>query len=183
MRDIVLFMNISLDGYFEAPGHDISWATQDFEAFSQRGDTTVDALLFGRRTYEMMRAFWPTEQAGAMLPDVAAYMNAQPKVVVTHDASYAPGWSNVRVLSDDVLAGIRELKQQGNGTLMMFGSNMLAVALLEHGLLDIIQTVVNPVAIGAGTPLFAGLSRRIPLDLTGTRQFKSGSVQLTYRPR
>ena len=63
MRRIFLFMNVSLNGYFEGPGHDISWAHSDFEAFSpeqNQGDATI---LLGHRTYEMMKNFWPTPQA------------------------------------------------------------------------------------------------------------------------
>ena len=63
MRKIFLLMNTSLDGYFEAPGHDISWAKADFEAFSTEQAKEVDTLLFGRTTYGMMKNFWPTSRS------------------------------------------------------------------------------------------------------------------------
>ena len=53
MRTLFLFMNVSLDGYFEGPGHDISGFVRDFEAFSLDPSGGVDTLLFGHRTYEI----------------------------------------------------------------------------------------------------------------------------------
>ena len=50
-------MNVSLDGYFEGPGHDISWAHADFEAFSLERSREVDTILLGRKTYELMVNF------------------------------------------------------------------------------------------------------------------------------
>ena len=50
MRKLFLFMNVSLDGYFEAPGHDLSWAHNDDEAFTSGQSGAVDTVLFGHRT-------------------------------------------------------------------------------------------------------------------------------------
>ena len=66
--------------------------------------------------------------------------------------------------------------------MMMFGSNTLVVSLMQEGLIDEFQIVVNPVAFGAGTPLFTGLTQKIELRLTDTRRFKSGAVLLRYVP-
>ncbi len=72
MRRIFLFMNVSLDGYFEGPSHDISVFHNDFEAFSADQSQEVDALLFGRKTYEMMK-FWSTPQAEEAAPEIAKF--------------------------------------------------------------------------------------------------------------
>src|SRR3954447_479370 len=98
MRKLFLFMNVSLDGYVEAPGHDISAFHGDFEAFSDADQAAVDTMLFGHRTYEMMKAFWPTPQAAQTAPEVARFMNEKQKLVVSHQ-SFDPGWSKVTVLS------------------------------------------------------------------------------------
>jgi dihydrofolate reductase len=181
MRKIVLFMNISLDGYFEAPGHDISGFVNDFEAFSTGGNGEVDTLLFGHHTYEMFKAFWPTPQAMQMVPDVAKFLNEAHKVVVSHD-DFEPGWNNVTVISKDVADEIRKLKAAPGQTMMMFGSNTLCVSLMQHGLVDEFQILVNPVAFGAGTTLFTGLPAKANLTLRESRPLKSGIVILTYEP-
>ena len=65
----------------------------------------------------------------------------------------------------------------------ILGSGSIVMQLADAGLIDSFQTVVNPVALGAGKSLFAGLSRRLDLVLTGTRVFRNGSVVLWHAPR
>jgi dihydrofolate reductase len=180
MRKIIVFTNVSLDGYFEAPGHDISGFKQDSEAFSTSQGDPVDALLFGHRTYEMMK-FWATPQAQAAMPDIARFMVETPKWVASH-TPFDPQWENVTVLSGDVSGGVKKLKSQPGGTILIFGSNTLCVSLLQAGLLDELQIVVNPVLFGEGTPLFKGLLQKADLSFQNARPFKSGSVMLTYTP-
>ncbi|HEX8997599.1 MAG TPA: dihydrofolate reductase family protein [Ktedonobacterales bacterium] len=182
MRKLWLLMNVSLDGYFEGPGHDISWTSSDYEAFSPEGSNEVDALLFGRRTYELMKLFWPTPQAEERVPEVARFMNERRKYVVSHQP-FEPGWSNVTVVSEDVLATIRRLKEQPGGSIAIFGSNNLCVSLMDAGLIDEFQIIVNPVALGEGTSMFKGLPAKAELTLAASQQFKSGGVMLTYTPK
>lgn len=181
MRKIFLLMNITLDGYFEGPNHDISWANNNNEAFPSDPDNLVDTLLFGHTTYEGMVSFWPTDMAKQMMPDVARFMNDTPKVVVSHN-DFDPGWENVRVISGDVIEEIKKLKAGPGKTIGMFGSNTLCVSLMAHGLVDEFQILVNPVAIGTGTPLFLGLQDRTKLTLTQSRQFANGTMMMTYVP-
>src|SRR5687767_9805053 len=106
MRKLFLFMNVSLDGYVEGPGSDLSWAHNDFEAFSPEASGEVDALLLGRKTYEMMRSFWPTPQAAQVAPEVATFMNERRKYVASR-GSFEPGWQNSTLLSGEVAAQVR----------------------------------------------------------------------------
>jgi dihydrofolate reductase len=66
--------------------------------------------------------------------------------------------------------------------MIMFGSNTLCVSLMQEGLIDEFQIVVNPVAFGGGTPLFKGLPQKTEFTLTDTRRYKSGAILLTYQP-
>lgn len=180
MRKIILFMNVSLDGYFEGPGHDISGFKTDYEIFSTQKGQMVDALLFGHRTYEMMQ-FWSTPQASEMAPEMAHFITATQKYVASRQP-FEPGWHNVQVISGDVPAAVRQIKQQPGENIMMFGSNMLCVNLMQARLMDEFQIVLNPVALGKGTPLFAGLPGKADLELHALRRFNSGNVLLTYQP-
>src|SRR5437870_1441699 len=178
MRKIFLFMNVTLDGYFEGPDHDISWAHSDFEAFSAEQSREVDTLLLGRKTYDLMKSFWPTPQAAQMAPEVAEFMNDRRKIVASHE-SFEPEWSNVTVIND-VAKEVKKLKEEPGGDIIILGSNTLCVSLMQEGLIDEFQIVVNPVALGQGTSLFKGLSQRAELALVETRRFKSGTILLTY---
>ncbi len=180
MRRIFLFMNVSLDGYFEDEARDISGFHADFEAFSSGESREVDTLLLGHKTYEMMK-FWSTPQAAEMQPDVARFMNERHKVVVSH-APFEPGWSNVTVFSGDVIRQVRALKEEPGQSIIIMGSNSLSVSLMQAGLIDEFQIVVNPVVFGVGTSLFAGLPGKAEMTLVDTTRFKSGGVLLRYVP-
>lgn len=180
MRKLSVLTNISLDGYFEAPGHDISGFKNDFEAFSHHTGDPADTLLFGHATYEMMK-FWETPAAHSMAPDVAQFMNNTLKVVASR-TPFEPGWRNVLVIHDDVPAQVRQLKEQVGGSILIFGSNTLVVSLLLAGLIDEFQLIVNPVAFGAGTSIFTGLPTHAEFQLKSAFPFQSGAVLLTYTP-
>ena len=95
MGRLILFDLVSLDGFFEAPGHGISWHSVDDE-FDRLAIEQLDAagcLVFGRVTYELMASFWPSEQGMREDPEVARRMNALPKVVFSRTLRSA-GWEN-----------------------------------------------------------------------------------------
>jgi len=178
MRKIFLFMNVSLDGYIADQNHDITGFTNDFEAFSSGNSGEVDTLLYGHRTYEMMK-FWSTPQGMEMMPEVARFINETQKVVASHQP-FEPGWKNVKVITGDVPGEVRRLKEGPGKTIAIFGSNTLCVSLIQAGLIDEFQILVNPVVFGSGISLFAGLPEKAALNLVDTRKFKSGIVMLTY---
>ena len=181
MRRIVLFMNVSLDGYFEGRDHDLSWATTEYEAFEPGAGPGLDAILLGHRTYDLMKLYWPTREAQRSQPEIARTMNETQKYVVSH-VPFDPGWQNVTVISSNVTEEIRRLKEAPGGAIMIFGSNDLCVTLMQEGLIDEFQIMVNPIVLGEGTTLFDGLPERMPLRLTSTRSFETGAVLLTYEP-
>jgi dihydrofolate reductase len=180
MRKVLVFINTSLDGYFEGPEHDLSAFSHDFEAFPSDPGEEVDTLLFGRKTYEIMK-FWATPQAAEMAPAVASFMNTTQKFVASH-WPFDAGWQEVKVLSRDVPGAVRELKGAPGKNILIMGSNTLVVSLLQAGLIDEVQVVLNPVTLGAGTALFDGLAGRLDFRLLGTQVFKSGAVMLRLEP-
>ncbi len=180
MRKLIVFTNISLDGYFEGLGHDISGFKNDFEAFTSEPGQVVDSLLFGRKTYDMMK-FWSTPQAVERMPEVARFMSETQKYVASHK-DFDPGWQKVTVLCGDVAAQVKALKEGHGQNMMIFGSNELVVSLLLAGLIDELQIVVNPVALAQGTPLFKGLPGKVDFALKSSKVFKSGAVLLRLEP-
>lgn len=178
---------VSLDGYFEGLHHDLSWhhVDREFNTYAIQQAKNVGTLLFGKRTYELMRDYWPTAHARKDDPVVARLMNTTPKVVVSTTLgkeAAIPHWEHVSVIHAGILESIQNLKNQKGKEIGVYGSNMLAVSLLKAKLLDEIRIMVNPVAIGSGTPLFAGMHTTCAFILVGTKPFKSGNVLLTYKP-
>lgn len=178
-------MMVSLDGYFEGLGHDLSWhnaKNEEFKRLQAKHAVESDAILMGRTTYELMASFWPTPMAKEMDAETAKFMNETRKFVVSH-AAFEPGWQNVSVLHGDVSAQIRKLKEKPGQEIALLGSNKLCVSLMADGLVDEFRIMVNPVVLGDGTSLFAGLTQRPHFILIKTRKYASGNVLLTYRPK
>jgi dihydrofolate reductase len=184
MRKLVFFMLTSLDGYYEGPGHAIDWHNVDaeFNKFAIAQLDAVDTLLFGRVTYEMMAAFWPTDAAMKNDPVTAAAMNRLPKVVFSRTLASAT-WQNTRLVKDHLAEEVIKLKEQAGKDLIILGSSDLSVSLVQDGLIDEFRIMVNPVALGNGKTLFNGLPGWLKLELIKTRTFKSGNVLLNYRPK
>jgi dihydrofolate reductase len=187
MRKIFLFMMVSLDGYFEAPGHDLSWhhVDEEFNDFAQAQMKEADTILFGRRTYQLMESYWPTKSALEDDPEVAQLINNTLKIVVSKSlekVSETKIWKHVRLITNKAEDQIRNLKKEKGGDIILLASSNLCVSLLEWNLLDEIRLMVNPVVIGKGTPLFEGLKDKLNLKLTKSRNFANGNVLLTYIP-
>ena len=182
VRKVILFNMMTLDGYFEGPGQDINWHNVDevFNDFAIEQLETAGALIFGRVTYELMASYWPSAAALETDPQVAERMNRVPKVVFSRTLARAD-WQNTRLVNGDPAAEITRLKNEPGGPLFVFGSANLSATLLAHGQIDELRVMINPVLLGRGTPLFQGVSERIPLQLTRSQTFSSGNVLLFYR--
>ncbi len=183
MRKIILFMLVSLDGFFEGPNREIDWhnVDEEFNEFAIDQLNTMDILLFGRVTYELMASYWPTPAALRDDPIVAAKMNAMPKIVFSKTLEKVE-WNNTRVIKDHITEEITKLKQQPGKDMAIFGSSDLALSLTELGLMDEYRIMVNPVVIGSGKPLFKGIHDKLQLKLVRTKTFRSGNVLLYYEP-
>ena len=183
MRKLLSFMVVTLDGYYEGPEGEFDWPNVDDEfndfAISQLND--IDTLIFGRATYEGMASYWPTPAALEDDRVIADRMNNIPKVVFSSSLESAD-WQNTRLVSGDVAGAITELKQQSGKNLAVFGSSTLTVSLIDEGLVDELRVMVQPILLGAGKSLFAGLHDRVPVQLQRTTVFSSGNVMLHYRP-
>jgi dihydrofolate reductase len=83
MRKVISQMMVTLDGFIEGPNQEIDWHIVDKEFNNYAIDllNNVDALLFGRNTYELMARYWPTEQAITENPVVAQKMNSLSKII------------------------------------------------------------------------------------------------------
>lgn len=186
MQRLVVFNSISLDGYFTDANGDMRFAyspeqDQEFIAFTSSNASGDGALLFGRKTYELMAAWWPTPAAAQAMPEVAGGMNRMRKYVFSRTLKQA-AWSNSHLLKGDLVTEVQRLKTGPGNGIAILGSGSLVPPLLAAGLIDEIQVVVIPKVLGAGRTMFEGLAKQVPLKLTKTRAFKNGNVVLCYEP-
>jgi dihydrofolate reductase len=132
------------------------------------------ALLFGRKTYQMMEAFWPTAAAQQM-PAVAKGMNVAVKYVASR--TIKPTWQNSQLLGTDLVMSVRDLKASKGPDITLLGNGDVAAQLGEGALVDEYQFVIIPVALGAGRAPFA---KSCHLRLIEHRAFRCGNVVVTY---
>ena len=139
------------------------------------------ALVFGRVTYEMMAAFWPTPAAMEQMPAVAEGMNTMPKYVFSRTLDKV-SWQNTTLLKGDPATEIRKLKKESGPGLAILGSGTIVSQLAAAGLIDEFQMVVNPIVLGKGRTLFESVEEKIALKLEKSRAFGNGNVMLYYEP-
>lgn len=181
MRKVILSVMVSLDGFFDAPGEGlekIDWhrADDEWEKYAIELLSGADTLLFGRKTYEGFAQFWPSQDG-----EVARLLNTISKVVFSTTLTEAT-WSESQLVKDHVPEQVAKLQARPGKDILILGSANFAATLTQHGLIDEYRVAVNPVVLGAGTPLFAAGADRLNLRLLDTRTFKSGIVELRYAP-
>ena len=185
MRRLVSFMHVSLDGFVAGPNGEMDWIKVDDEIFDYAGHRTsvADTALYGRVTYEMMDAYWPTapDQPNASKHDIEHgtwYMQVE-KVVLSKSMK-GQQKPNTIIISDDVEHRIKALKQQAGSEIIIFGSPGASHTLMHYGLIDEFWIFVNPVLVGKGIPLFKDIQQVTELKLVASKQFASGVVCLHY---
>lgn len=184
MRRLNMFNSVSLDGYFVGANNDMSWAhaggdDAEFRDFIAGNASGGSRLIFGRITYEMMAAFWPTPMAAQQMPEVAAGMNRSVKYVFSRSLKKSD-WANTTVLNGDPVAEIAKLKEGDGPGLTILGSGSIVQQLAAAGLIDDYQFMVCPVILGSGRTLFDGISGRPALRLANSRTFRNNKVFLHY---
>lgn len=182
-RKLIFQAMVSLDGYYAGPNGELDWHHTDseFNDYAVELLNQVDILVFGKKTYEMMAAYWPTEQAVENDPIVTEKMNSLSKIVASTTLQKA-GWNNT-VIKKDIVNALRHEKNQPGKDLAVFGSSNLMLTLMENQLVDEYRMMVNPVILGEGLSLFHGSEKRAGLKLTRTYYFNSGNIMLVYHPQ
>ncbi|WP_380283807.1 dihydrofolate reductase family protein [Kitasatospora purpeofusca] len=183
MSKIVLFMSVSLDGYFEGPDRDISWNRVDEEVHRYLNAVlgSMAGLVSGRVTHELLADFWPTADrdpaAEPWTAEFARIWREMPKTVFSRTLRQAD-W-NTTVLPEATPEAVAALKAAAGGDLALGGAG-LAASLRAHGLVDEYHLLVHPVLLGRGRPLFPADGVPEDLELLTTRAFGNGVVLLRY---
>ncbi|NUW37617.1 dihydrofolate reductase family protein [Nonomuraea sp. SMC257] len=178
MAKIISNFFISVDGVVESPDkwHFPYW-NDEMGAVVEAGMQSAAAMLMGRRLYDEWAAYWTTAEDDQ---DVARSLNDMRKYVVSNTLEKAD-WNNTTVINGDVAAGLRDLKKQTDGDIQMSGSATTVRWLLANGLLDELNLLVHPIAVGRGRRLFEDTPTH-PLKLVRSETFQTGVLNLTYIP-
>lgn len=183
MIKLSAFNFITLNGFLNGPEGDISWHRHGEEEnqYAVEAMQSDSILLFGRKTYDLMAGYWPSPMALENDPIVAREMNNAKKLVITTTLK-TTSWTNTQIINSDVVNSIKKLKESSKNDITILGSGSIVSLLSEHGLIDEYQIMIDPVAIGSGTPIFQGIKQILNLKLINTKSFNSGVVLLSYIP-
>jgi dihydrofolate reductase len=180
---IIVWNLVSLDGYFEGTKkwdldfHNRVWG-EELRQVSIDFGKSAGLLVFGRVTYEGMKAHWTTTEDE---DEITQYMNALPKLVASRSLT-ASDWNNTEMTAD-IADELRRRRKTLDKTIYVFGSAELTQSLLEAGLVDEIMLCLAPVRLGRGTPLFKDSSKSQNFNLLEARPLKTGAVILRYAPQ
>ncbi len=191
MSKLVVTESVSLDGVMQAPGgpnEDTDggfayggWVAPHFDdemgSLAVEGALRPDALLLGRRTYEIFAAHWPRVTGD---DPIAAKLNAMPKHVASRTLE-AVEWNNSTLIQGDVAEAVAELKEGPGGEIRVYGSGNLVQTLLANDLVDELVLWVFPVLLGEGKRLFGEGTRPAGLELADAKTSSTGVALHTYR--
>jgi len=186
MRPLRYSINVTLDGCCD---HRAVIADEDLHRHAAENLAQADALIFGRITYEMMEAAWRPVVRTGVRPDwmtdwmepFARTIDAAKKYVVSSTLDRVD-WNAELVHRHHLGKAVQELKRE-SGKGLLVGGVRLPLALAELGLIDEYEFVVQPMLVGHGPTLFAGLSKQVDLKLVSRLEFGSGAVAMRYEPR
>jgi dihydrofolate reductase len=185
MKKLIVFMHTSLDGFVAGPKGEMDWIHVDTEMFEYAGRQTdeADTALYGKVTYGMMEAYWPTagEQPNASQHDIqhSSWYNQVQKVVISTTMN-EEGLKNTRVIGKDIPAELSRLKEGEGKNIIVFGSPSVCHILMQHKLVDQYWLFVNPILLGRGIPMFKDIGERQTLKLASHNIFQSGVACLHY---
>lgn len=178
-------MHISLDGFVAGPSGEMDWIKINQEIFDhvEKRIGETNEALYGRVTFEMMEAYWPT---AADKPNATSHDRNHSKwykesgKIVLSKTLHENDFSKTKIIKDNLINEINELKEQEGNEILLFGSPSATHALLKENLIDGYWLFVNPIILGKGIPLFKDVQDKTNLKLVSTKTFECGVVELKY---
>lgn len=179
MRKIIVSEFLSLDGVMESPENwQFPYLSPDVAEVIKTQLLSVEAMLFGRVTYDIFAGYWPSQTSNAL--GFEDHLNSAPKFVVSTTLKKVD-WANATLIKGDAMAAVARLKQTPGGDIGVTGSCTLIQSLMKAGLVDEFQLLVHPIVLGKGIRLFQDGLELAKLKLVESRAFSTGVVGLTYQ--
>jgi dihydrofolate reductase len=169
MRKIILGLAVSLDGFIEGPNGEYDWCFTDQDYGMDSFLKSVDAIFYGRKSYEMMQS--------ATMPEGSPSWSDKQNYVFSN--TLKPG-NDYQLISGDIISEVKRIKNMPGKNIWLFGGASLTASLMKAGLVDTLWLSVHPVLLGSGKPLFSGIEKRIITKLIETKPYETGLVSLIY---
>ena len=179
MRQVILDLAVTLDGFIEGSNGEIDWCIMDDDMDFDGFLSGIDTIFYGRVSYDAWGDFQPATDAGPAEQKLWEAVHAKKKFVFSRQHRQD---DKVSFISGDLPEKVKEIKEQKGKDIWLYGGAGLIRTFIHAGLVDTYRLSVHPLALGSGKPLFENLEERLNLRLMKTNVFKSGVVQLIYEP-
>lgn len=181
MRKIILDLAVTLDGFMEGPNGEIDWLVKD--SSTDFGDILtgilagVDAIFYGRVSYEKWGNYHPGENTSQKLKDAYALLHSKSKYVFS---TTKVNDDKAIFIQSNIKENVEKILQEPGENIWLYGGGKLITSFINLGLVDIYRLAVHPVILGAGKPLFDDIRKKVGLKLIGVQTSGSGVVLLNY---
>ncbi|NIK55204.1 dihydrofolate reductase family protein [Kribbella shirazensis] len=182
MRPLIVFSDITVDGFMAGPDNDLDFMVEDpqlADEFTGELMRVADTIVWGRTSFAPSAVYWTTAEG-----DVADWLNATPKVVLSSDDTVDVSvWPNSTLAVGDGVDHVRRLKEAPGGGVVVFGGVATVRGLVTADLVDEYWLKVNPTIVGRGGSMFSDMTDRRTLTLRSARTFPSGTIAAIYSAR
>lgn len=185
MGKIILDLAVTLDGYISGPNGEIDWLVQDGE--KDFGDILaeiligIDAIFYGRISYDLWGNYQPDETASRKLKESYKLLHSKKKYVFSKNKEIID--DKATFIHSDIRKSILDIKQKAVGDIWLYGGGKLITSIMNLGLVDTYKLAVHPVIIGNGIPLFKDIKEIVGLKLVDTKRSKSGVLSVSYEAK
>ncbi len=180
MKKVILDLAVSLDGFIEGPNGEIDWCIMDEDMDFNGFLTGIDTIFYGRVSYDAWGNYQPHTDASEVEQNLWKAVHEKNKVVFSAQDRQD---SRAEFVRSDITAAVSAIKNGAGKDIWLYGGAGLIKTFIQERLIDIYRISVHPIALGAGKPLFEDLKERLALKLVKTHVFRSGVVQLIYKPQ
>ena len=181
MKNIILSVATSLDGYIEGPNGEIDWLSFSEETAEvlETFLNDIDTVFYGRVSYELWGTYVPAEEGSDFEKNFYQRLHKMSKVVFSTTKNDFVG--QPVVIRNDIQNAVNQLSKESGKNIWLYGGADLVTTFINYNLIDEYRIAVSPIILGSGKPLFKGINHRVKLKLHEVKAGKSGVVEYCYR--
>jgi dihydrofolate reductase len=180
MREIILDLAVTLDGFIEGPHGEIDWCIMDEDTKFADFLAGIDTIFYGRISYELWGNYQPGENADPFTREIYSLIHSKQKYVFSTSEKRD---DKAVFIHSNIRESVLEIKNRPGRDIWLYGGGKLITTFINLELVDVYRLAVHPVILGSGKPLFDDIKNRMELELIEARATGSGVTLLSYRAR
>ena len=177
MRNIILDLATTLDGFIEGPNGEIDWCIMDDDMDFEGFLSSIDTIFYGRVSYDAWGNFEAAQNSSDTEKSLWSSIHSKKKCVFSSQSRQD---NNTTFINKNIAESVNTIKAQEGKNIWLYGGAKLIKTFIDLDLIDTYRLSVHPTVLGKGKPLFENINDRISLKLVEVNRFKSGVVQLIY---